>query len=603
MTAAAVLDKHQLEQALYEERQAVSSGALKEENPLDTSGEFRALCEACRRGDLRSCQEQIDKCANINAKDEYDYTPLILASLCGHYEVVRMLLEQGARCERDTFQGERCLYNALNDRIRDLLLSYDYAKSTDPLQPLAAHITSLLGREQPRTSDIAIVGGETTLQLHKFILSARSPYMRRELSKTPNIKKLRLEASSASIRASMRFLYLSELGAEWENAGSHEIGELSKRLEVPQLEEHSIQTSDRRVGRQRRTAELERARDQLEVWLDEHVIKHKFEVDSNKIDEVRWELGNSAFADVLLRAEDEAWEDKDEANRLATQLAEVDLQDDGKKGKACASMPGQRRSTLYPAHRAMLLRSEVFATMFSSPFREGQENRNLQVIPVDCSPEVLEIVLRFLYTEQATFPLSLALKVLQVADMLFIERLKQRAALLISTLGNGTASVAIKAGDEQEEEDVNIYDIVRVGWDTRVQRLEEFGARYLAYRLERYIEEPEFQELVLESASRITRRQEIDSVELIDDIRYYLSERFRLRMEDSGLNEMLDDEPNPEGKESRPTNEQPQTDFAGGRVRALNDELAGDEFAQNAIDYQILLDRIDRLMEHLGLDG
>lgn len=29
------------------------------------------------------------------------------ASLCGHYEVAQLLLESGALCERDTFQGER----------------------------------------------------------------------------------------------------------------------------------------------------------------------------------------------------------------------------------------------------------------------------------------------------------------------------------------------------------------------------------------------------------------------------------------------------------------------------------------------------------------
>jgi len=47
------------------------------------------------------------------------------ASLCGHYEVVELLLESGAVCERDTFQGERILYNALNNRIKSLLLRYD----------------------------------------------------------------------------------------------------------------------------------------------------------------------------------------------------------------------------------------------------------------------------------------------------------------------------------------------------------------------------------------------------------------------------------------------------------------------------------------------
>lgn len=78
--SADVLRKDQIEKALHDERNEISSGRLKEENPLDTSTEFRRFCEACRRGDLRVCQEQISKEVNINARDEYDYTPLILVS-------------------------------------------------------------------------------------------------------------------------------------------------------------------------------------------------------------------------------------------------------------------------------------------------------------------------------------------------------------------------------------------------------------------------------------------------------------------------------------------------------------------------------------------
>ena len=37
----------------------------------------------------------------------YLLTPQGKASLCGHFEVTRLLLESGALCERDTFQGER----------------------------------------------------------------------------------------------------------------------------------------------------------------------------------------------------------------------------------------------------------------------------------------------------------------------------------------------------------------------------------------------------------------------------------------------------------------------------------------------------------------
>ena len=73
-----VLAKHEIEKALHAEHQEISAGRLKEDNPLDLSEEFRALCDACRRGDLKLCHEKIAGGVNINARDRFDYTPLIL---------------------------------------------------------------------------------------------------------------------------------------------------------------------------------------------------------------------------------------------------------------------------------------------------------------------------------------------------------------------------------------------------------------------------------------------------------------------------------------------------------------------------------------------
>ncbi|KAH9837479.1 BTB/POZ domain-containing protein 3 [Teratosphaeria destructans] len=637
-----LLGKHQLERALYEEHKAVSSGRLKDENPLDTSAEFRRFCEACRRGDLRVCQEQIGKGININARDEYDYTPLILASLCGHFEVCQMLLEQGALCERDTFQGERCLYNALNDRIRNLLLSYDYSKSTDPLQPLAAHITSLLTGKTPKTADIQVQAGDTLFDLHKFILSARSPYFAKKLAAAPETKSWRLANTvpSESFETCIRYLYLGDVRTDFGDADDEQailagIDKLSKQLEVPQIFENILNPGDRRQARQRRTDEIQKGRDQLETWFGANVLEHKLVVDTENADGVKWDRDNGIYADVLLRADeddDEAGDEIEQNPVSNTRQTEGPLNGIpiGNFNSQPSRSPSRRRkpkqSVLYPAHRAMLLRSEVFATMFASPFREGQEKEHLQIVPVDCAPDVLEVVLTFLYTETANFPLSLALDVLQAADMLFIEKLKQRAALLISTLGNGSASIVEAEnprGETALDDLVDIYDVVRAGWDTRVHRLEEFGARYIAYRLERYIDEPEFKVLVRESADRIERRQETDTVELVDDIRYYLSERFRLRFEDAGLDEMMD-ETNLDDKHAVGTGEGTEhTDEAdegyGGSPEAVGDskeglepqgvimtldgEIAGDEFAQDAYNYQLLLGKLENLMERLGLDG
>lgn len=40
-----------------------------------------------------------------------------------------------------------------------------------------------------------------------------------------------------------------------------------------------------------------------------------------------------------------------------------------------------------------------------------------------------------------------------------------------------------------------------------------------------------------------------------------------------------------------------------GQIRTLNGEIAGDEFAADAINYQILLGKIDTLLERLKLDA
>jgi ankyrin repeat/BTB/POZ domain-containing protein 1 len=573
------------------------------------------------------------------------------ASLCGHFEVIRLLLENGALCERDTFQGERCLYNALNDRIRNLLLSYDYAKSTNPLQPLAAHITSLLTRATPKTTDITITAYDQTFHLHKFLLAARSPYFAKKLAAAPSTATWKLPNAipAESLGVALQYLYFQEvsirralfgLSDEHELVVLNGIDKIGKQLEIERLFEDITEVSDRRLLRQRRGEELERGRDQLDGWFRENVLRHKTVVDTSKVDNIKWDRDNSIFADILLRADDDDDVEEESSDQDGQRLGPSEASTPPVRTTAGALLgipvgpirsrsPSRRRkpkkSTVYPAHRAMLLRSEYFLTMFSSQFKEAQDTPHLQIITIDCSPAVLETILTFMYTEKADFGLDIAIDVLFAADQLFIEKLKQRAAIIISALGNGSTS-AVEAdnprGETDADEAVDIYEVIRAGWDTRVQRLEEFAARYIAYRLEFYIDQPEFAELVQDSANRVKARQETDTVELVDDIRYYLSERFRLRFEDSGLDEMMD-----ENAAIRAVAEANETDgelveamgdvaleekvfeqvdvqaAAAGVIRNLDGEEVGDEFAQDAMNYQILLGKIDTLLERLNLDA
>lgn len=450
---------------------------------------------------------------------------------------MQFLLEAGALCERDTFQGERCLYNALNNRIRNLLLQYDYSKSTDPLQPLSSHISALLTRQTPVTSDICLTAGSEQWNLHKFILSARSPYFSKKLAAAPETTtwKLANTVPAEAFHIALRYLYLgdvpSDLGLSNKSFISEDevllgIDKVSKQLEIESLWQGLLAGSDRRIARQRHQDEVTRGRDQIEVWFRENVLKHKLSVDRSKADDVKWTRDNSIFADVLLRADEEGIEEPASRKEAAKTRNTIGPMMGIPIGPSAASRSPSvtrtpRRSVLFPVQKAMLLRSEYFQTMFASSFREAQPTEYLQIINVDCSPEVLEVVLTFLYTEQAQIPISIALDVLFVADMLLIEKLKAKAATVISTVGMGTAGLALHAehdnDQEVEVEAINVYDVIRAAWDLKVQRLEEFSARYLAFRLEDYVDEAEFEELIKESASRIQNRQETDTIELLDE--------------------------------------------------------------------------------------
>ena len=452
---------------------------------------------------------------------------------------MRLLLESGALCERDTFQGERCLYNALNNRIRNLLLQYDYSKSTDPLQPLASHITSLLTRQIPKTADICLTAASESWNLHKFVLSARSPYFQKKLSTAPEttIWKLASTIPPEAFQIALRYLYLgdvpNDLGLSSKSFVTEEavfkgIDKVSKQLEIESLWEGILSGGDRRIARQRHQDEVTRGRNQIETWYRANVLKHKIEVETRKVQDVKWTRDNSIFADVLLRADEEAEKKEEEATprqeapRIGNTLGALNGIPIGPL--AASRSPSRTRtsgkSILFPVHRAMLLRSEYFQAMFASSFQESQLKEYLHIVKVDCSPEVLEIVLDFIYTETANIPIHLALDVLFAGDMLFIDKLKTKAAVVLSTIGNGASTLGHRAyiqGEEVEVEPINVYDVIRAAWDLKVQRLEEFSARYIAYRLEDYIDEEEFEELIKESAERIQKRQETDSIELLDE--------------------------------------------------------------------------------------
>ena len=80
---------------------------------------------ACKYGDLDKVKKLIDKGANVNAKNEYGWTPLHIAAWKGHPKVVKLLIKAGAKVNATKDDGWTPLHLAArwgNTEISKLLI-------------------------------------------------------------------------------------------------------------------------------------------------------------------------------------------------------------------------------------------------------------------------------------------------------------------------------------------------------------------------------------------------------------------------------------------------------------------------------------------------
>nr|CEL76682.1 TPA: ankyrin repeat-containing protein [Toxoplasma gondii VEG] len=112
----------------------------------------KAFCSACKLGDLDSVRHMLEEGdVNVNLRDEWDAFPLYYACYGGHLDVVRLLINYGARCHPGTFDGESVLKN-----------------------PQFAAVS---------VDSVWLAPDATVVNAHKLILACRSSFFRRQLSK------------------------------------------------------------------------------------------------------------------------------------------------------------------------------------------------------------------------------------------------------------------------------------------------------------------------------------------------------------------------------------------------------------------------------------
>jgi len=162
------------------------------------------------------------KRVQVNQRDKWDSTPLYYACLAGHKALARYLLEQGARCEENTFDGERCFHAALTDDIRDMLREYKaISRAHDPFSDFLrnsffyhADGLSVRDEERPPHSDIDFIVKGTHAWAHRVVLAARSDYFKGMFRTRWRDSQVRLDHPRLDVcafKAVLHYLYTERL--------------------------------------------------------------------------------------------------------------------------------------------------------------------------------------------------------------------------------------------------------------------------------------------------------------------------------------------------------------------------------------------------------
>ncbi|GBG25595.1 Ankyrin repeat and BTB/POZ domain-containing protein 1 [Hondaea fermentalgiana] len=218
--------EHERVQQQYLERRQ------REQVWMETTDDIFVACKAGLYPRVVSIVEKNPESVNLRF---FDATPLYYACMAGHYEVCEFLLERGANCAEDSYDGDRCLYGALNDSIRNLLRQYSQRR-TVVLSPLGTDIAKL--EKDLSSADITIEVGDESFPCHRFMLAARVPRLARWLrpgGPWAGSARVRLEkpTTAPAFEALRHYIYTDVLECPAEDANA--LTELCKHLRLRKL--------------------------------------------------------------------------------------------------------------------------------------------------------------------------------------------------------------------------------------------------------------------------------------------------------------------------------------------------------------------------------
>lgn len=441
------------------------------------------LFSSCRKGDVcrvRYLVEQRD--VDLNVRDKWDSSPLYYACLCGHEELVQYLLATGAKCEANTFDGERCMYGSLNESVRRLLKDYKCISVRAMQRDDFNYFLHMLLEQGPHSDVKFLVHGQI-FTAHRCVLSARSEYFTDMLeSKWKGKTLITLKHPLINPSAFGAILQYSYTG----------------RMDI----DISLVEDCRRLAKQ---CKMEDLMEELE-----NKCMQLYEFVSNK----------PGICVKVLSLDPHSCQLQEEMAQLADCALPTELR------VGFGELPFNRvdRFPTYPdicfrvdgfnflCHKAFFCgRSDYFKALLEDHFSEGEQLQSQPSTPVitlhNISHEIFIHVMYYIYTDDTELITEIVFDVLCVADMYLLPGLKR--------LCGKTLSKTIC-------ED-NVLYMWKMAKLFRLSRLEDNCTEFMAKIIERLVEQAEFAEIIKEDAASVEERQETDSVPLVDEIRYHIT--------------------------------------------------------------------------------
>nr|CAB3219665.1 ankyrin repeat and BTB/POZ domain-containing protein 1 [Phallusia mammillata] len=448
------------------------------------------LFTCCKTGDLKQlrylCEEEVD----LNIRDCWDSTPLYYACLCGHIEIVEFLLNKGAKCVENTFDGERCLYGALTNDIKCLLKSWKQVHVTGVQRNRHYDMLNLLLHKGPYTDVKFIVHGKDFL-LHKVILSARSMYFANAFSKKWKNKNVIVVTnkliSATAFSLVVQYLYTGRVIMHRDDIT--DVKRIARNCQLIDFVE-DIDEADLKIQ------ELVQIKPVMETRLkmlavDSSQGRKKLLCDFKKLVDhvIPPSLHNWLPEGVLPFTK--MW-------RMVGLHPDVSFSVNGH---------------LFLSHKAFLCSSsEYFRAILEDHFKENVDNvledcRNFTLN--NMSHEIFRIIVIFIYTGcLETSNEAIICETLCTSHMLLFHDLSRKCGQMLESFLS----------------DNNVTQYYKMSRSLELPRLETSCIRFMGQNLEKLLLNDDFAALVEEDAMSISRREEVDSIPVIDDIRCYLTD-------------------------------------------------------------------------------